>query len=946
MVRKPDLVPPPLQQAANNPPYPTESTIPTNEPHHHHDASYNPPDDPGEGSSAFKLTSVSDALRSPTANSESHVESDNEWDTGDEDDDDDSRRGSAKPEDLPAPLKIGGGKVEPAKSHDPNTLPAALRPGPPGGGPPAPPQPGPGLDTTSSSWQPSSDGDREPIPLRSQNPYLRMQNTGQSACGGENSASVWGDVPSSGSQYNLPSQSPAELPSEKTPIEAWPGQQPFGSNSPATTQQPPLIPVETGSPHPSERQDSNASSTYNPGMDISSLDAFTSRNHGLGEDSHRESPPSQRTWQEQQDWEKQQREERLKRLSEAQEKAARKEQERMAEEAFHRGEAAAKAAAAAAVGPNDGPAPQLPPRPSQENPPPKPPRPQTGTSSTSSNNRRREHYQIKNIRWYDAASQSMRKAPILVQNANGPCPLLALVNALVLSTPAGQETALIEALRTREQISLGLLLDAVFDELTSGRRGGSAQELPDVGDLYAFLITLHTGMNVNPSFISPAAPETTIPNLIDAEPLEMSHVHPVLRSQVRLGGFESTREMKLYSTFTIPLIHGWLPRTDCRAYAAFERAARTYEDAQNIQFREEELESKLRSQGLSPAEQQLFEDLMSVKEFLARYPTQLTDHGLEVMAKELRSGQIAILFRNDHFTTLYKEPRSQQLLTLVTDAGYANHEEIVWESLVDVNGKDSELYSGDFRPVGSISDGAADREGEREIRSLLHDDDNVDASRLGDDGPPNARRHRHQASAASNATATPSNRDGGDARSRTEQEDHDLALALQLQEEEEARHQREQAERRRREDERAAQLLSQEGANNSRGRQEVRPLIPPRRNRPNNVDQRDPGDDQLPPPTYEQAASGPPYHPPRDHPASPHAPLRNPTSPPLRNQSAYAQQASFNPGASLQPGRRRNSQQQLPTQYGVGPGGRMGRRQSSAVAGPNGSEDREKCIVM
>lgn len=44
---------------------------------------------------------------------------------------------------------------------------------------------------------------------------------------------------------------------------------------------------------------------------------------------------------------------------------------------------------------------------------------------------------------------------LAVQNADGPCPLLALVNALVLSTPADYAKILVETLRAREQVSLG-----------------------------------------------------------------------------------------------------------------------------------------------------------------------------------------------------------------------------------------------------------------------------------------------------------------------------------------------------------------------------------------------------------------------------------------------------------------------------------------------------------
>ncbi|EMC97507.1 hypothetical protein BAUCODRAFT_68294, partial [Baudoinia panamericana UAMH 10762] len=294
------------------------------------------------------------------------------------------------------------------------------------------------------------------------------------------------------------------------------------------------------------------------------------------------------------------------------------------------------------------------------------------TPSAKAKRQRSEHYPIKHINWYDASYSSeprvksaMRSSPILMQNANGPCPLLALVNALVLSTPQNLDTALIETLRTREQVSLGLLLDAVFDELMSGRRGDTAEALPDVGELYAFLLALHTGMNVNPRF-------------------------------TKAGCFQETNEMRLYSTFNIPLIHGWTAPKDTPAYAAFERSAQTFEDAQNIQFLEPELEDKLREEGLSGEEQQVLQDIQIIKSFLTTWPTQLTDYGLECISASLRPGQIAILFRNDHFSTLYKEPKHGALMTLVTDAGYSTHDEIVWESLVDVSGAASELFSGDF----------------------------------------------------------------------------------------------------------------------------------------------------------------------------------------------------------------------------------------------------------
>ncbi|KAI5207040.1 hypothetical protein E4T39_02173 [Aureobasidium subglaciale] len=452
---------------------------------------------------------------------------------------------------------------------------------------------------------------------------------------------------------------------------------------------------------------------------------------------------------------------------------------------------------------------------------------------------RNETYQIKQIRWFDASAGSdgsMRRTPILTQNANGPCPLLALVNALTLSAPDSPKTILVETLSAREQISLGLLLDAVFEELAR-RTEISSKALPDVGDLYSFLITLHTGMNVNPRFVA-------------------SSDSP----QEKPGSFDETREMRLYSAFEVPLVHGWVPPSTSSAYEAFDRSAKTFDDALNLQFAQAELEHKLGTDGLSAEEQQMFEDIIFMKEFLTGYPTQLTEHGLKLITDYLRPGQIAILFRNDHFSTLYKHPRTGTLMNLVTDAGYSSHDEIVWESLVDVSGAAGSFFSGDFRPVGNTPSGSqSNGDGWQTVPSRHRNSNGVI-----DDSD--------SAAAQSQAPAEP--RGHG-----SEQEDADMALALQLQEEEEDGQRRAQAARRRQEDELSRQFLERESATSGRSPTlEQRPPVPPRRsnlgnnspstasgnNAPPTADapyirERDDGDDE--PPTYEQAASDRPFRP-------------------------------------------------------------------------------------
>ena len=515
-----------------------------------------------------------------------------------------------------------------------------------------------------------------------------------------------------------------------------------------------------------------------------------------------------------------------------------------------------------------------------------------------------------------------------MQNANGPCPLLALVNALTMSTAPDINTGLVEVLRVREQVSLGLLLDAVFDELMSGRRGEIAQELPDVGDLYAFLVTLHTGMNVNPRLVPQRSAQ---PNLVDGLDTDNSIS---AREYRKPGGFEKTKEMTLYSTFAIPLIHGWLPPKAHPAFNALERSAPTYEDAQNILFREEELEEKLQREGLSVDEQHALEDIASIKYFLNTSATQLTGFGLDIIHETLEPGSIAILFRNDHFSTLYKHPRNGQLLHLVTDMGYAGHDEVIWESLVDTTGEGSQFFSGDFRPVGAQAGGSAvvsPAASSAQRNEVFEPADNA--------GWQTVTRPNRRTSSSTAAAATPSRPNINTSASKplpahpslstpsrdseynlpspnnTEQEDADLALAMQLQEEEEDQSRRLAAQRTR-EDELSQAYISssaltspalpsasqsaapspnpasgggrrRSGMRNRnastaaddgpRPAQTVRPLIPPRRDNsatatasggaPPVSRPRGPDDEALP--TYEQAAKAKPYHPPPGGPVPP-----------------------------------------------------------------------------
>ena len=73
-----------------------------------------------------------------------------------------------------------------------------------------------------------------------------------------------------------------------------------------------------------------------------------------------------------------------------------------------------------------------------------------------------------------------------------------------------------------------------------------------------------------------------------------------------------------------------------------------------------------------------------INAFLNDTGHQLTYHGLEKLQEYISNGQLCVFFRNNHFSTITKH--NGHLFLLVTDLGYANVEEVVWEKLDNIHG--------------------------------------------------------------------------------------------------------------------------------------------------------------------------------------------------------------------------------------------------------------------
>lgn len=169
---------------------------------------------------------------------------------------------------------------------------------------------------------------------------------------------------------------------------------------------------------------------------------------------------------------------------------------------------------------------------------------------------------------------------------------------------------------------------------------------------------------------------------------------------------------------------------------------------------------------------------MLVRRFLSSTPTQLTYAGLFSLSSTLDPGTLAALLRNSHLSVLYRPlpppspsaapsqpsvlppppgqidpsydhathlaslslspPHSSTssdplppLLMLATDAAFTNEEEVVWESLVDVDGGASEFFNGRMeRSQARVRQRERERE---EMRSRQREEERRGREREGGD---------------------------------------------------------------------------------------------------------------------------------------------------------------------------------------------------------------------
>ncbi|XP_033972145.1 ubiquitin carboxyl-terminal hydrolase MINDY-2 isoform X2 [Trematomus bernacchii] len=252
-------------------------------------------------------------------------------------------------------------------------------------------------------------------------------------------------------------------------------------------------------------------------------------------------------------------------------------------------------------------------------------------------------YHIKWIKWRE------ENTPIITQNENGPCPLLAIMNVLLLAWKVKMPPMM-------EIITVEQLMEYLGDYIleTKPKEISEAQRLnyeQNMSDAMAVLHKLQTGLDVNVKFTG-----------------------------VRV--FEYTPECIVFDLLDIPLYHGWLVDPQMQDIVKAVGNCSYNQLVEKIISCKQSDNSELAGEGIV------------AEQFLSSTATQLTYHGLCELTSTVQEGELCVFFRNNHFSTMIKY--KGQLYLLVTDQGFLTEEKVVWESLHNVDG-DGNFCDSEFR---------------------------------------------------------------------------------------------------------------------------------------------------------------------------------------------------------------------------------------------------------
>ncbi|KRX90884.1 Protein FAM63A, partial [Trichinella pseudospiralis] len=269
-------------------------------------------------------------------------------------------------------------------------------------------------------------------------------------------------------------------------------------------------------------------------------------------------------------------------------------------------------------------------------------------------------HHVKWIIWHG------RSVPIITQNENGPCPLLAIVNLLFLrgrlTLPPGTE--LVTARQLMNQIGETFI--------QCGFNGNHRQDFEqNLFDAFSVLPKLSTGLDVNVKFSG-------------------------------VFDFEYTSECIVFDLLNIRLCHGWLPEPEDPEIML------AVSDLSYNQLVEKIVAQTSEDDSLSNV------NAFFLQSFLEQSASQLSQNGLSSLLRELLEDELAVFFRNNHFSVITKHEGT--LFLLLTDQGFLKETDYVWETLDTIDG-DSQFVDTEFRLAKAKSEEKCLQDGGKQIEN-------------------------------------------------------------------------------------------------------------------------------------------------------------------------------------------------------------------------------------
>ncbi len=258
---------------------------------------------------------------------------------------------------------------------------------------------------------------------------------------------------------------------------------------------------------------------------------------------------------------------------------------------------------------------------------------------------------------------SSERRHVLLQNKNGPCPLLALCNVLILRNDMTLPSNIVNRGEVKFDELVSLLADLAVARSQEGAFRNSDGEIlptPQLDELLSLMPSLQHGLDVNPKFTA------------------------------GVTGYEYTDKLVPFDLFGVELVHGWLCDPSEPEYGIVKD--KTYNELVNF---------IITGQEGGKEDDSLMASTQAASVFLDASAHQLTYFGLTQLHEHLRSNSLCVFFRNNHFSTIFKH--DSRMFLLVTDQGYASVSQIVWEQLGAIDG-DTEYVDSNFEKSGVRDD--------------------------------------------------------------------------------------------------------------------------------------------------------------------------------------------------------------------------------------------------